>query len=132
MKKLLCLLSMLILVSQFVIAQIAEGIYKTRYVDFYEWSYILDKYESDGGDWMECVFEAKEDYYTIDIPYYEPKTIYWKHTERRESGDDIYETEDGRKMVFSYSKQCIVFFSELNTENGRYEKCMILSKISKE
>ncbi len=73
----------------------------------------------------------RDDYYVIEIADMDPARVYWRYMRKTDDGNEVYETSDGRKAIFMYSTQSIVFFYEENPENSRYEKCMILSKTSK-
>ena len=130
MKKLLVVLGC-VLWSLFATAQVENCMIRSRYTDFYEYDYTLEEYRTTGGDWMNCYIMIDIDYYVIEIPSYDPATVYWEYMKQTDDRDEVYETADGRKVVFRYSTQVVIFFYEYNEYNYRFDKCMVLSKTSK-
>ena len=44
-------------------------------------------------------------------------------------GDDVYYTQDDRKIIFNYTDQEIYFYYSYNKDKNRYEDIMVVSKL---
>ena len=130
-KKILVVLGMFISTLSF--SQIENATYSSRYVTFYEYNTYLNKFEKTNNAWMDALMLCERNYYVFKVEDREASDrIYWEYDEENEYGNDVYFTKDNRKIIFDYENQTITFFSDYNSYEGTYIKCMILSKISKE
>ena len=130
MKKILIVLGIFISILSF--SQVENAIYSSKYVTFYEYNTYSNKFEESSSDWMSSMILCEKDYYIVIIEDGDPSDkIYWEHS-KGDDGQDIYYTEDERKVIFDYDDQTITFFHEYNEYEEVYTKVMVLSKISKE
>ena len=119
-------------VSTFAFSQVEEGTLMTRYSTLYEYNTYTDEFEKVSEGWITSYLTCNNDYYFLKIEDGDEGKVFWQYYEENEYGNDVYYTEDNRKVVFDYEDQRIIFYYEFNELEELYTKYLVLSKISKQ
>ena len=134
MKKILLVLG-LVVSSLISTAQVEQCDIVGRYTENYEWSESEGRYLTTSTGWNDISFTIRDDFYIVTIEGMDSYKIWWNFdpvlTEKSKEPCEVYFTKDGRKVIFRYEHQDIVFFSDWSDELGRYTGCTIISKTSK-
>ena len=129
------LLILFVLISQIAQSQsLTNNSLHARYAYFYEWDDVLGKYQKNGSDWMSTSMYVCNDYYMIKVDEEEPKMSYWEYDIYNSIKDttDVYNTENGGRVVIDFQTGAVSFFYNKNKIENRYNKVIVITKITVE
>ncbi len=118
-----CIVSSQVNVEKYIIS---------NYVETYEWNEAKGDYVLQSGSWYKWRIDPYEEYYLAESnDDGDIKKTWWYHGEEFLDFDgDAYYTKDERKVVFNYDTQEIWFFYDYYKRKSRYQKVVILSKLT--
>jgi len=118
-----CIVSSQVNVEKYIIS---------NYVQTYEWSEAKGEYVLQSESWYKWRIDPYKEYYLAESnDDGDIKKTWWEHgVEKLDFDGDAYYTKDERKVVFNYDTQEIWFFYDYYKRKSRYQKVVILSKLT--